>query len=162
LVNGAAGTIKDIIYPDNCLPDSLPDAIIVHFPHYIGPQFFTDEARKNWIPINAKIQYSKLVNATRKQYPLRLRYAMTTHKTQGETLNLGVIDLGKNERSLGSTFVQLSRFKKITDFLIKPFPFSRLTKISLSTLLMPRMTEELRLNNLNITTQIKYKHLIPK
>ena len=69
--------------------------------------------RHNWIPINPKIQFSKLVNATRKQYSLKLRYGMTTHKTQGETLDLGIIDLGKNERSFGSTFVQLSRFKKV-------------------------------------------------
>ena len=66
---------------------------------------------------------------------------MTTHKTQGETLGLGIIDLGKNERSLGSTFVQLSRFKRLTDFLILPFPFSRLTKIALSDSLKPRIEE---------------------
>ena len=33
-------------------------------------------------------------------------------------LDKGVIDLGKTERNLGSTFVQLSRFKKIKDFLV--------------------------------------------
>jgi len=56
-----------------------------------------------------------------------LSYALTTHKVQGDTLELGFIDLGKTERNLGSTFVQLSRFKKLTQFLIKPFPFDRLT-----------------------------------
>jgi len=48
----------------------------------------------------------------------------------------GIINVGKSERNLGSTFVQFSRFKKITDFVIAPFPYSRLTKIGLSPILL--------------------------
>ena len=33
-------------------PDCAPDTIIIHFPNYTGPQFFLDENKKNWIPIN--------------------------------------------------------------------------------------------------------------
>ena len=35
--------------------------------------------------------------------------------------------------------------KRLTDFLIQPFPLSRLTKIGLSDLLKPRIEEEKRL-----------------
>lgn len=82
---------------------------------------------------------------------------MTSHKTQGETLSQGIIDLGKSERSLGSTFVQFSRFKNIKDFLVIPFPFSRLTKIGLSKSLAPRILEEKRLDTLNQNTKINFK-----
>ena len=44
-----------------------------------------------------------------------------------------VIDLGKNEHSFGLTFVALSRVKHIEYFLIEPFPFDRLLKITNST-----------------------------
>lgn len=78
-----------------------------------------------------------------------MAYAITTHKTQGDTLDKGIVNLGKTEKNLGSTFVQLSRFKKLGDFLIAPFPFSRLQKIALSKSLGPRIEEEKRLDFLN-------------
>ena len=74
-----------------------------------------------------------------------------------------VIDLGKTERNLWSTFVQLSRFKKINDFIVMPFPYSRLTKIALSVSLTPRKAEEARSEKFNIKTKmisIFYLHSI--
>ncbi len=111
---------------------SQPEAIIIYFNKYVGPQFFDEEEKFNWIPINPRSMYSKRVNGTRTQFPLRLAYAITTHKVQGDTLESGVICLGKSERSLGQTFVQVSRFKNIKQFLVQPFPFDRLQKIGKS------------------------------
>ena len=82
--------------------------------------------------------FSKVAIGYRKQFPLRLAYALTTHKTQGETSEKGVIDVGKNERSLGSTFVQFSRLKKFMDFIVKPFSFERISKIGSSKCLTAR------------------------
>jgi hypothetical protein len=135
--------------------------LIIIIVDYNGPQFFQEANRHNWIPFSPKSQFDKTSKSTRVQYPLRLAYALTTHKTQGETLHKGIVDIGKNEKNLGSTFVQLSRFKKLTDFLIRPFPFSRLQKIGDSKCLAPRMKEEKRLNELFILTKIKFKELIP-
>jgi ATP-dependent exoDNAse (exonuclease V) alpha subunit len=78
LVNGAFGIVKDIIYPILKTKDTLPDTVIVHFEKYIGPQFFAEETKKNWIPLVAKPLYSPIVKSTRKQYALRLAYAITT------------------------------------------------------------------------------------
>ncbi len=128
-------------------------------PKYIGPQFFNDVERHNWIPINVKSVYAKCCQSTRSQFPIRLSYALTTHKVQGDTLELGFIDLGKTERNLGSTFVQLSRFKKLTQFLIKPFPFDRLTKIANCKQLAPRIIEETKLQSYSEVTKTKYHHL---
>ena len=75
-------------------------------------------------------------------------------------MDKGVIDLGKTERNLGSTFVQLSRFKKIKDFLVMPFPYSRLNKIALSVSLPPRKAEEARLEKLNIKTKNYFDFLL--
>jgi len=134
----------------------------VYFPNYKGPQFFNEIELKNFIPIGAKTSYSKKVGATRKQFLIRLAYAITTHKTQGDTLTKGIINVGKSEKNLGTTFVQFSRFKKITDFLCFPFPYSRLTKISLCKALPSRNAEEANLNKLNIETKLKYSYLIEK
>jgi len=60
-------------------------------PKYIGPQFFNDVERHNWIPINVKSVYAKCCQSTRSQFPIRLSYALTTHKVQGDTLELGFI-----------------------------------------------------------------------
>jgi ATP-dependent exoDNAse (exonuclease V) alpha subunit len=65
--------------------------------------------KKNWIPINPFSAYSKVLNSSRKQIPIRLAYAMTIHKSQGQTLDMAVIDLGSKETQLGLTYVALSK-----------------------------------------------------
>jgi hypothetical protein len=162
LVNGSFGSIKDIIYPNQKDPETLPDSIIIHFPNYEGPQFFQDISKNDWIPISPLTMFSQVAIGYRKQFPLRLAYALTTHKTQGETMEKGVIDVGKNERSLGSTFVQFSRFKKFTDFIVKPFSFERISKIGSSKSLPTRLEEEKRLVELFIKTKDLFKNIMPQ
>jgi hypothetical protein len=50
--------------------------------------------------------YSPSVSGSRTQYPIRLAYASTIHKSQGQTMEKTVIDLGDTEKSLGLTFVE--------------------------------------------------------
>ena len=104
--------------------------------------------------------FSKRISSTRQNYALRLSYAITTHKVQGDTLESGVISLGKSERNLGTVFVQISRFKKLNQFLIEPFPFDRLQKIAKSECLPGRIAEEKKLNDLFKITKEKYNYLI--
>jgi hypothetical protein len=50
-------------------------------------QFFCqDDHRYNWIPINPFHSYSSFVSGSRTQYPIRLAYASTIHKSQGQTM----------------------------------------------------------------------------
>ena len=112
---------------------------------YSGPACFEGDDRKNWVPISVFSSFSPQVNATRTQYPIKLAYAMTVHKSQGETLNEGVIDFGSSERCLGSSYVQITRFKKFKDFLLVPFAFDRITdKIKNLPMLKERTEEEER------------------
>ena len=160
LVNGANGTVRDILYDAG---DSLPYAILIEFDHYSGPKFFEkNDPRHNWIPINPVNIYNPIFSCSRKQYPIRLAYALTIHKSQGQTLDKVVIDLGKNERSLGLAFVALSRVKKFNDFLIQPFTLDRLTKIKNSTSLAPRIKEEKRILTLVEKTINKFTELMPQ
>ena len=92
---------------------SLPSSLIIYFPNYSGPQFFNEPEKRNWIPINVFNAYCKSLNSTRIQMPIRLAYAITIHKSQGQTLNQAVIDLGSKETQLGITYVALSRLRHI-------------------------------------------------
>lgn len=163
LVNGATGAVHDVIYPNKQelnIIDSLPEIILINFDQYSGPSLFSDQERKNVLPIYTKQIFSKYHNGSRTQFPIRLNYATTIHKSQGSTLDSGVIDLGKKEQSLGLTFVALSRFKNINDFLIKPFPFQRIDSIKNHKSLKPRLEEELRIEQLVVETKRKYSEFL--
>ena len=67
------------------------------------------------------------------------------HKSQGQTLNKAVIDLGAKEACTGLTFVCLSRAKRISDLIVEPMPFDRLSRLGNSTQLQTRLAEEVRL-----------------
>ena len=127
MVNGANGTIKDIIYGKNYQKNDLPDAIFIEFDYYTSPKFFSEnDFRYRWIPIDALDIYNPNHGTNRIQYSIRLSYALTIHKSQGQTIDKAVIDLGKTERSLGLTYVALYRLKNFGEFLILP---STLTSI---------------------------------
>jgi len=162
ITNGATGYIKSILYHPNKQHNSLPHTIIIHFNNYTGPQFFKDDPNRfNWIPINPFTANHYQTNSTRIQMPVKLGYAITVHKSQGQTLDKGVIDFTDIERNLGSSYVQITRFKNIKSFLIIPFSYSRISKQILnSKALPPRMEEEKRLQSLIDQTLSNYKYIL--
>lgn len=82
---------------------------------------------------------------SRQQLPLQLRYAITIHKCQGQTLQKAVIDIGKSELAAGCTFVALSRLPSLLCGLIQPMSFQRNGRNFLI-----RQNEEKRLQDLAI------------
>ena len=151
IVNGIEGVVRDIIYPPNRTNDQIdipPTAVLIEFDHYQGPQFFSDTARHNWLPINMYDYFNKWRKCTRSQFPIRLNYAMTIHKSQGATMNQAVINLGDSESHLGVTYVALSRLKNIKDLLLFPLTYDRLEKIGRSKGMLGRLKEADRINKL--------------
>ena len=161
ILNGATGIVKAILYPDEIQEDTLPHTVVVHCPDYTGPQLFPEPEKQNWVPFNVHTFFNPINKASRTQMPLRLAYAITVHKSQGQTMTKGVIDFTDKEMQLGSSYVQVTRFTHINNFLIKPFPFSRITSlIKKSSCLIPRQEEEARLQKLTDETLLKFAHLL--
>jgi hypothetical protein len=154
LVNGAKGKVVDIVYgADQDPKKDLPSFVVIDFESYSGVPFFRDDvAKKSYVPLSASTFFSDDHRHSRRQFPFRLAYAMTIHKSQGQTLDKAVIDLGKSERSLGLTFVALSRVRHIKDLVIAPCSYERLDGIKKSKVLASRLAEDKRLEQLALNT----------
>lgn len=149
LCNGTMGTIKDIIFSESHKATMLPIAIIVQFDDdYLGPSFCKDTP--NCVPIFPVTSSSNTLgnNFERVQFPLKLAWSMTIHKSQGLTLKKCWIDLGSTEKVAGLTYVALSRVRKLSDTVIEPLTFERLHALKKTSNHKYRLLEESRLEQL--------------
>jgi ATP-dependent DNA helicase PIF1 len=86
-------------------------------------------------------------SCSRKQFPISLAWAITSHKSQGLTLKSAVIELGKKEMVNGISFVAISRVRRISDLaFVSSVPFSRLDIIRKGKNMMDRLAEDTRLD----------------
>ena len=105
--NGHQGTVTSLTPNDIRVKfDAIGDkeSIEVSIPH------------KRFVSIEGNDTY------IRQQYPLRLAYAITFHKSQGMTLNKGVVRLDRRNlwsKSPGMAYVALSRFVSLDDLYIR-------------------------------------------
>ncbi len=153
LCNGAAGTVYQILYRDDHQPPDLPVAILVDFDRYAGPPFIPDRPQCIPIPPLTFEWEAGAHRLSRQQLPLQLRYAITIHKCQGQTLQKAVIDIGKSELAAGTTFVAISRLPRLQCGLIQPMSFERLKAISGGRNFQRRLDEEKRLYSLQDEVQ---------
>jgi ATP-dependent DNA helicase PIF1 len=93
LVNGKVGIVKD------CKTSSV-------FVTFKGDDYPIEIKSYEW-PVEG---YETIV---RKQIPLILAYAITTHKSQGATLESAYIDVGPSVFEYGQAYVALSRVKNL-------------------------------------------------
>ena len=80
--------------------------------------------------------------------PLREALALTIHKSQGITIPKAYTNIGKSERTAGTTYVALSRVKTLSSCVIEPKTFERIANVSSSVNFKYRLQEEQRLNGL--------------
>ena len=148
LCNGAAGTVYQLLYQTDNKPPDLPIAVLVNFDNYAGPPFLSHLPK--CIPISPVVfeWESHGRRLSRQQLPLQLRYAITIHKSQGQTLEKAVIDIGKAELAASCTFVAVSRLRSLNDGLFQPMSFKSLQAIATSCCLSERLNEESRLKHL--------------
>ena len=162
LVNGAQGTIEEIVYkPGNDPSKGPPDIIYMNIPQYIGPplcpETFPDNPKvvpiirqkANWI--------DGKVFCTRTQFPLLPSYAITIHKSQGMTLELVILDVGDREFAVGLSYTGLSRVKRLQNIAFLPMPdFVRLSRFAKTPIFKKRLDEDLRLKDLEEATLAEY------
>jgi hypothetical protein len=129
LVNGSIGTIEDILWDAGQDPSvNMPSLLLVRFSEYSGPDFPLYGSKIVPIfPVTRQFEF-KGVPCTRTQFPLRLAYAITVHKSQGLTLSRVVLNIDQKEHCLGLSYVAISRVKALDGLMFEsPFDFSRFT-----------------------------------
>ncbi len=98
---------------------------MVKFDKYNGPAFI--EEKPNCVPIVpllAEWESGQGKRHSRRQFPLKLAWGITVHKSQGLTLEKAVIDVGK-KKDIPLLFVAFSRLRRMSDCLAVHYAYSR-------------------------------------
>ena len=156
LANGIRGDVVDIVWAHGEKAPALPEFLVLRLEGYTGPVWSSDPRYEGCVLI-APFEMSWSATGddrgheTHQQVPLALdrrwtrprdtteatrhdrghetRQQIPMHKSQGQTMDKAVVDLGKSESTVGLTFVCLSRANRLVDLLIEPMPLERLSKI---------------------------------
>ena len=105
---------------------------MVTIPSYRGPtEWYTDDGVPIVPIVPSVARWEKNGKpCSRKQFPLRLAYAISIHKSQGMTLSKVVIELGPSDFCRGLSFVAISRARALTDIaFLTPIGGQRLKKL---------------------------------
>jgi len=100
------------------------DAIKVEI-HQKGETKYIDVERVDWEMTKYEIDAQKpdtfksVITGTFTQYPLRLAWAITIHKSQGKTFDNIIVDLGRGAFDFGQTYVALSRCRTLEGIKLK-------------------------------------------
>jgi ATP-dependent exoDNAse (exonuclease V) alpha subunit len=110
-VNGTIGKILDIKKTED------EDLIFVKLEDYI-----VEVKPYTWNIFKFSLKNNEIVSesiGTFTQYPLRLAFAITIHKSQGKTFDKVIIDIGKGTFAYGQMYVALSRCTNIKNLVLR-------------------------------------------
>jgi len=114
-VNGTIGRVEEIIKvperPEVIMVRLQNEDLVDVLPHQWEIFHFEFDHRKNKI-------ISRVVG-TFTQYPLRLAWAVTIHKSQGKTFDRLIVDIGRGTFAHGQVYVALSRCTSFEGLVLK-------------------------------------------
>ncbi len=114
-VNGTIGRVEEIIRvpekPDVIMVRLQDDHLVDVVPHQWEIFHFEFDRKKKKI-------ISRVVG-TFTQYPLRLAWAVTIHKSQGKTFDRVIVDIGSGTFAPGQVYVALSRCTSFEGLILK-------------------------------------------
>ncbi|MDI6845886.1 MAG: AAA family ATPase [Candidatus Saccharicenans sp.] len=114
-VNGSLGRVEEIIEVEE-----QPDVIMVR----LQDETLVDVLPHRWeiFEFEYDRQREKVISrvvGTFTQYPLRLAWAVTIHKSQGKTFDRVVVDIGRGAFAHGQVYVALSRCTSFQGLVLK-------------------------------------------
>lgn len=115
-VNGTIGIVDSLSY-DSIKVKLLDDANDTH--KILTIEKMEWEITRYELDKKDQNKFSSKIVGTFTQYPIKLAWAITIHKSQGKTFDKVIVDLGEGAFEFGQTYVALSRCRTFHGIVLK-------------------------------------------